>query len=154
MRKIISVMALLLLAAAWLSQAAVIDLRPRIDGTSAYSNSDSLEAVGGAAHYNAYSDTVWVVGCWIISAEFIYTRNGPANDEATGNCYIKLEGSKDGVKFVNTDSANDSIHVTKAPTTTTITFPYTPAYTFYRLYANNDTLSSAMIKWKVGGKTP
>lgn len=132
--------------------AAVVDLRSRIDGTSAYSNADSLEFIGGAASYKGYSDTVSVSGAEFISVDFIYTRNGPADDEAVGNCYIRLEGSKDGVQFTNTDTTNDSIHVTTKGTTT-ITFPYAPVYTYYRLYCDNDTLFSAMTKWKVGGRT-
>ena len=155
MRKIILMAALSLFGVAWLSTvSAVVDLRPRIDGSSFYSNADSLEFIGGAAHYDGYSDTVSVTGAEFISVDWIYTRNGaPASLEVVGNCYIRLEGSKDGVKFANTDSANDTIHITTAATTTTITFPYAPVYTYYRVYCNNDTLFSAITKWKVGGRT-
>jgi len=128
--------------------AAPIDLRSRIDGTSAYSNSDSLEFIGGTASYAGYSDTVSVAGAQLISVDFVLTRNG----KTAANCAIKMEGSKDGVHFVNLDSDNQLITVT-AVGTTTLTFPYAPVYTYYRFYADNDTLFSAITKWKVGGRT-
>ena len=132
--------------------AAPIDLRSYIDSGRVYSNSDSLEFTGvGDASYAGYSDTISVVGAMLISVEFIFTRNG----KTTAICAIQLQGSKDGVHFVNTDSDNASITVTavSATSATTITFPYAPVYNQYRLYVDNDTLFSSIVKWKVGGRT-
>lgn len=131
---------------------AVVDLRSRIDGTSAYSNADSMEFTDvGSASYAGYSDTVSVAGAEFISVDFILSRNG----KTTANCAIQLQGSKDTVHFINTDSGNASITVTAASAAfaTTITFPYAPVYTYYRLYVDNDTLFSSIAKWKVGGRT-
>ena len=131
---------------------AVIDLRPRIDGSSVYSNADSIEITDvGSASYAGYSDTVGVVGAQLISVDFILSRNG----KTTAVCAIQLQGSKDGTHFVNLDPDNASITVTaaSATTATTLTFPYAPVYNQYRVYVNNDTLFSSIVKWKVGGRT-
>ena len=129
--------------------AAQVDLRGYIDSGRVYSNSDSLEFTDvGSASYAGYSDTVTINGAQFISCDFLLTRNG----KATANCDIQLQGSKDGTNYVNLDPENYSITVT-AVGTTTLTFPYTPVYTFYRLYVDNDTLFSAITKWKVGGRT-
>jgi hypothetical protein len=153
-RKLILLFTLALLLLSWLVHAAatVVDLRPRIDGTSEYSNADSLEFtdVGGAG-YDGYSDTIYISGAEFVSVDFLLTRNG----KATAACYIQLQGSKDLSSWVNTDVYGDSIPITKASSSiaTTITFVRAPIYTYYRVFVNNDTLFSAMTKWKVGGRT-
>jgi hypothetical protein len=127
---------------------AVVDLRSRIDGTSVYTGpSDSLKFVG-ATHYDGFSDIVSIAGANIISVDFFLTRNG----KAVANCVIRLEGSKDGVNFVNLHDLGDSILITSTGVTT-ITFPYATIFNYYRLMVHNDTLFSAITKWKVGGRT-
>jgi hypothetical protein len=132
--------------------SAPVDLRDYIDTNRTYANSDSMEFTDvGSASYAGSSDTIVINGCELISCDFILSRNG----KATANCAIQLQGSKDKVHFVNLDSNNASVTVTAASATvaTTLTFPYVPAYSYYRLYVDNDTTFSAICKWKVGGKT-
>ena len=132
-----------------LSQAAPVDLRPYIDSGRVYSNSDSLEFTDvGSASYAGSSDIVSINSATLISVDFILTRNG----KTAANCAIQMQGSKDGVNFVNLDHDGLSVTIT-AVGTTTLTFPYAPVYTFYKVYADNDTLFSAITKWKVGGQT-
>jgi len=126
--------------------AAPIDLRSRIDGTSAYSNSDSLEFMGSAA-YDGYSDTVSVAGAELISADFILTRIATS---ATGIVLV-LQGSKDKVNFTSLPCFGDTTKITSLGTRS-FTFPYAAAFPYYRLAILSDTTFSAIVKFKVGSK--
>ena len=130
-RRIGLILACLMLATASSSQAIVHDIRSFIDSGSRYVPADSLRAAA------TYSDTVWVTGARTIACD-VYVVG------LVTNVVVRLEGSNNGVNFMNLNATGANTTIT-ADGQYSLIFENAAVMRYYRLYWVSEAGGTAAV---------